>query len=794
MTKLINRVVVIGSGTMGGALAAHFANAGLSVYLLDIVPAKLTPDEEKRKLTLQNPAVRNRIVNAGIEAVKKSKPAALYAPRTLERITPGNLDDNFDVVGEADWILEAVTENLEIKRRLVARIDAVRNPDSIVTTNTSGIPIHEIAANCSESFKQHFLGTHFFNPPRYLKLLEVIPTPATLPAVVSQVSEFGENVLGKGVVICKDRPNFIANRLGTYAGMQAMRYVFDNGYRVDEVDDITGPLIGHPKTATFRLGDLVGIDIMLYVADNLYAAVTEDEAREDLKPPEFLREVVKRGWLGNKSGQGFYRQVKTEQGRQFYALDLHTMEYTPQEKVYYDSVMEAESCETLGERLRLLVSKEDRAAKLIWDTTAHYLAYASNRVPEIADDVVSIDNAMKWGFGHQAGPFEMWDMLGVAETVTRMEREGLKVAPWVHQMLATGHPSFYQDGQHYDLTAHAYKGLPSTPNILRLRGSRVITENESASLLDIGDGVACLEFHSKMNALDESIVDIANGALEEVDKNFVGMAIGNQGENFCAGANVMTIGLAAENQEWDKIDEMARTVQNFLMAIRYSVKPVVTAPFGYALGGGCEVAMAGSRIVAHAESYVGLVEVGMGLIPSGGGCKELLRRVVSPPMETQNADPLPFVQRVFETIGTAKVATSAEEARQMGFFGAADRVVMNRDHLVAEAKRTVLQMAAEGYRPPARGKNIYAAGERMLAALRLAIYSMLQGKYISDYDAQIGGKLAYVLCGGNLTAPSWVEEQYILDLEREAFISLCGEEKTRERIWHFLNTGKMLRN
>lgn len=794
MTNLIKRVAVIGSGTMGGALAAHFANAGLGVYLLDIVPSKLTPEEEKNKLTLQHPIVRNRIVNAGLEAVKKSKPAALYTPQTIERITTGNLEDNFDLVSEADWILEAVTENLGIKRRLVARIDAVRKPDSIVTTNTSGIPIHEIAANCSESFKQHFLGTHFFNPPRYLKLLEVIPTPETLPAVVHQVSEFGEDVLGKGVVLCKDRPNFIANRLGTFAGMQAMRYVFENGYKVDEVDDITGPLIGHPKTATFRLGDLVGIDIMLYVADNLYAAVPEDEAREALNPPEFLREVVKRGWLGKKSGQGFYKQVKTEQGRQYYALDLHAMEYKPQEKVYYDSVIEAESCETLAERLRLLVSKDDRAAKLIWETTAHYLAYASNRVPDIADDVVSIDNAMRWGFAHDAGPFEIWDMLGVSETVTRMEREGLKVAPWVHEMIATGHPTFYQDGQHYDLATHAYKALPVTPNILRLRGSRVITENESASLLDIGDGVACLEFHSKMNALDESIVEVANTALEEVDKNFVGMVVGNQGENFCAGANVMTIGLAAENQEWDKVDEMARTVQNFLMAIRYSVKPVVTAPFGYTLGGGCEVAMAGSRIVAHAESYIGLVEVGMGLIPSGGGCKELLRRVVSPAMQTPNADPLPFIQRVFETIGTAKVATSAEEARQMGFFGSADRVVMNRDHLIAEAKRTVLQMASEGYRPPARGKIIYAAGERLLAALRLAIYSMLQGKYISEYDARIGGKLAYVLCGGALTAPAWVEEQYILDLEREAFISLCGEEKTRARIWHFLNTGKMLRN
>lgn len=794
MTHLIRRVAVIGAGTMGGALAAHFANAGLSVCLLDVAPSKLTADEEKKRLTLDHPAVRNRIVNAGLDAVKKSKPAALFTPQTADRISIGNLEDDFGLVSDADWVLEAVVENLAVKRQLMARVDAVRKPDSIITTNTSGIPIKEIAANCSDSFKQHFLGTHFFNPPRYLKLLELIPSRETLPGVVEFVREFGENVLGKGVVICKDRPNFIANRLGTFSAMQAMRYIFEHGYAVNEVDDITGPLVGHPKTATFRLGDLVGIDVMLYVADNLYEAVPDDTAREDLKPPEFLREMVKRGWLGNKSGQGFYKQVKSDKGREFHALDLHSMEYKPQEKVYHDSVMEAESCETLGERLRLLVSKEDPAAKLIWETTAHYLAYSSHRLPEIADDIVSIDNAMKWGFAHEAGPFETWDMLGVSDTVARMESQGLRVAPWVHEMLAGGHPSFYEDGRHYDLVTQDYEPARPRPNFLRLAEQKVVMQNDGASLLDLGDGVACLEFHTKMNALDENIVEIASLALEEVDRNFVGMVVGNQGESFCAGANVMMIGLAAENKEWDKIDETAKAVQNFLMGIRYSPRPVVTAPFGYTLGGGCEVAMAGSRIVAHAESYVGLVEVGMGLIPAGGGCKELLRRVVSPPQRTPNVDSLPFLQRVFETIGTAKVATSGEEARQFGFFGPADRVVMNRDHLMADAKRAVLQMVAEGYRPPVRGKIVYCAGERLLAALRIAAYSMLEAKFISEYDAHIGGKLAYVLCGGSLTAPAWVDEQYILDLEREAFISLCGEEKTRERIWHFLNTGKPLRN
>jgi 3-hydroxyacyl-CoA dehydrogenase len=800
MTHSVNRVAVIGSGTMGGALAAHFANAGIAVYLLDIVPNKLTPDEEKKKLTLDHPAVRNRIVNAGMDVIRKSRPAALFTPQTIDRITPGNLEDHFDWVREADWILEVIVENLEVKRQLMARIDAVRKPDSIVTTNTSGIPIHEIAANCSDSFKQHFLGTHFFNPPRYLKLLEVIPSPQTSRQVLEFVKGFGETVLGKGVVVCKDRPNFIANRIGTYAGILGLRYTLDNGYSFNDVDEMTGPVIGHPKSASFRLLDLVGVDIMTHVADNLYPAVPEDEARADLKSPELLHEMLKRGWLGNKSGQGFYKQVKTAKGKEFHVLDPKTMEYKPPEKKQYDSLANSEMYEDLGERLRFMVTQDDRAAKFIWDTTAKTLAYASNRVPEIADDIVSVDNAMKWGFANEVGPFEMWDMLGVADTVARMEKEGIRVAPWVKEMLATGHPTFYtesasgKDGKYYDLKAKDYKPQFKSPNVILLRDQKVIKQNDSASLIDIGDGVACLEFHSKMNALDDGIVEIATAAMEEIDKNFVGMVVGNQGEHFSAGANVMMVGLAANDGRWDDIDRIGKALQDFTMAMRYSAKPVVTAPFGYTLGGGCEVMMAGSRIVAHAESYIGQVEVGMGLVPAGGGCKELLRRIVSPAMQTPNADPLPFMQRVFELIGMAKVATSAEEARQMGFLSAADRVVMNRDQQIAEAKRTVLAMVAAGYRPPIRGKIIYAAGERMLAALRIAIYSMVQGKYISEYDAKVGDKIAYILCGGNLTSPTWVDEQYILDLEREAFIALCGEEKTRERIWNFLSTGKMLRN
>jgi 3-hydroxyacyl-CoA dehydrogenase len=794
MPYVIRRAAVIGSGTMGGALAAHFANAGLDVSLLDVAPENLTPEEDKKKLTLEHPAVRNRIVNAGMQAVLKSKPAALFTPQTAERIRVGNLTDHFDLVAQADWILEAVVENLEVKRALMERVDSARKPESIVTTNTSGIPIHAIAQGRSESFRQHFLGTHFFNPPRYLKLLEVIPSPDTLPEVVTFVKEFGETTLGKGVVICKDRPNFIANRLGSFLGAYAMRYAHQNGYRVDEVDEFTGAAIGHPKSATFRLADLVGVDVMYHVANNLYQAVPEDEAHADLAPPEFLKTMVERGMLGNKTGHGFYEEVREEGGKKkFYALNLNTLEYEPPEKFFYDSIGNSEMLDTLPEKLRYIVSQDDRAAKFIWDTTARYLAYASHRVPEIADDIVSLDNAMKWGFGHEAGPFETWDMLGIAETVDKMASQDIAVAPWVTEMLASGKASFYQNGSYYDPSSGQYVPIQRAPNITVLKNLRVITENDSATLHDTGDGVALLEFHTKMNALDENITEIARTALEEVDKNFVGMVIGNQGEHFSAGANVLNVGLAAAEGEWDKIDAAARALQDFTMQLRYSRKPIVVAPFGYTLGGGCEVSMGASRIVAHAESYVGLVEVGMGLIPAGGGTKEMLRRVVTPAMQTPNADVLPFLQRVFETVGTAKVAASAEEARQLGFFGSDTRIVMNRDHLLSEAKKTVLDMVAENYQPPARAK-IYAAGERALAAMRIAIYSMRSANYISEYDAVVGEKLACVMVGGNLTAPAWVDEQYILDLEREAFISLCGEEKTRDRIWHFLNTGKPLRN
>ncbi|MGQ9677084.1 MAG: 3-hydroxyacyl-CoA dehydrogenase/enoyl-CoA hydratase family protein [Chloroflexota bacterium] len=804
MTQSIRRAAVIGSGVMGGAIAALIADAGIPVYLLDIVPNKLTPEEEKKGLTLDHPAVRNRIVNAGLDAVKKSRPAALFTPLVADLITVGNLEDNFGWVGEADWVIEVIVENLAIKRQLMARIDAVRKPGSIITSNTSGIPIAAIAAECSPDFKAHFLGTHFFNPPRYMKLLEIIPTPDTLPEVVKLMADFGERVLGKGVVFCKDRPNFIGNRL-IAQGNHALRYAIDNGYTVEEIDAITGPLIGRPKTATFRLMDLVGLDIAYHVGENLYNAVPDDEARESLRPHPLFKEMVDRGWLGDKAGQGFYKKIKKEGAKESLVLDYKTMEYRPAEKVKSETISQAKKIDSLPERLRFLVNAQDRFGQFLWASTSSYLAYAANRVPEIADDIVNIDNAMKWGFSHEAGPFEVWDALGVAETAKRMEADGLIVAPWVKEMLAAGHQSFYkvEDGKKffYDLATKGYKELPARPEFIVIADlkekGKEIAQNPSASLIDMGDGVLLLEFHSKMNALDNDIAQMMFEAVKTVesDSNWKGIVVGNQGENFCVGANIFMVGVAAQQGEFEQLAQAVKQMQDAVMALRFCQKPVVAAPFGMTLGGGAEVAMGAARIVAAAETYMGQVEVGVGVLPGAGGCKELLRRVVSPVMRASpDADPFPFVQKVFEMVAMAKVSTSAEEARQMGFLTPSDRVIMNKDLLLWEAKKTVLQLADSGYQPPARTKCIYAIGQRGLAAFKVALFQMQDANYASEHDAKIARKIAYALCGGELTAPQWVDEQYILDLEREAFVELCREPKTLERIWHMLQTGKPLRN
>ena len=807
MSYAIDRVAVIGAGTMGASIAAHLANVGIPAYLLDIVPRKLTPAEEAKGLTLEHQAVRNRIVNEGWQRCIKARPANLFAQDVAERVTLGNLEDNFDWIAEADWIIEVIVERLDIKQQLMERIEAARKPGSIVSTNTSGIPINDIARGRSEDFQAHFLGTHFFNPPRYLKLLEIIPHQKTDPALLAFMKDFGTRVLGKGVVLCKDTPNFIANRFISVVGAYTLNYALDNGYSVEEVDALSGPVVGHPKTATFRLYDLVGLDVMAHVNRNLYPAIEHDPYRKELaheKSTALIEAMLERKWLGNKTRQGFYKQVQTEGGRQFWVLNPETMDYEPPVKPRFESVGKHRKVEAVGERIKLLCAESDRAAQFIWATTAFGLNYAAHVIPEIADDIISIDNANKWGFNHELGPFEIWDALGVAESVERMEAEGMMVTPWVKEMLAAGHKSFYKevDGklQMYDPAGKSYVPVETDPRAIILQDikadkERVIARNLSASLVDMGDGVLCLEFQSKMNALDEDIFKMMVRAREELEKDWVGLVVGNQGQHFCAGANIFVVAVAAQQGAWDQLDETIRRGQDALMAFRHSPKPVVSAPFGMVLGGGAEVVMGASAVCAAAESYIGQVEAGVGLVPAAGGCKELVRRVVSPVIKyAPEADPLPFMQKIFEMIALAKVSASAVEARQWGFLTPADRIVANGAHLLHEAKRMVLEMAESGYRPPVRGKNIWAMGANGLAALEVMVWGLKEAGYASEHDALIANKTAHILCGGKLAKPQWVDPQYILDLEREAFLSLLGEQKTIDRIWHMLNTGKPLRN
>ncbi len=788
-----HNAVVIGSGTMGAAIAAHLANAGVPVTLLDIVP-KDAPADDK--------AARNKIVNAGLEAAKKSRPASFFSSDQHTLVSIGNLEDDFDVVANADWVIEVIIENLKIKQDLMTRIDAVRKPGSIISSNTSGIPLKDIAAGRSDDFKKHFLGTHLFNPPRYLKLLEVIPTADTLPEVLDAVSHFGEYRLGKGIVLCKDTPNFIGNRLAFGTGAFAMDFILGNGYTVDEVDAITGPLMGRPKTATFRLIDLVGVDVWAHVGNNLAPLIPHDALAQTYlkaeKPTQLIRTLVERSWLGNKSKVGFYKEVRGADGKkEFWSLNLQTLEHEAPTKPRFDSVKAAKGIEDLGERLKSLMAADDKAGALVKALTLQAFQYASSIIPEVADTPKPLDDAMRWGFSHESGYFEMWDMLGVAETVAQMKAAGYAPAAWVEEMLAGGVASFYQyEGKEkvgvYDVAQKKYAAFPK-PKLVFLKDQKEVFKNAGATLFDMGDGVGCIEFHTKMNALDDDIFNVVNEALARLETDFDGLVVGSEAENFSAGANLFMVVVAAQQGMWDTLDEAIRKLQGLNMRMRYSPKPIVVAPAGLALGGGAEVTMHGSRVVAAGELYIGLVELGAGVIPAGAGTKEMVRRIVNPPMRTQNVDAFPYLQRVFEQIGLAKVATSAGEARQAGFLTASDRIVMHREHLLTEAKREVLHLVASGYRPP-EPEPIYAAGRDALAGLRVGIHMMGEGKYITEYEKVIANKLAYVMTGGELSRPTWVSEQYILDLEREAFLSLCGNEKTQQRMWNLLQTGKPLRN
>ncbi len=808
MSGTIGRVAVLGAGTMGAAIAGHCANAGIPVYLLDIAPTELTPEEQRRGLTLESPAVRGRIVKAGFDRMVKARPANLFSQSTAELITLGNFEDNFDWVGEADWIVEAIIERLEPKQQLMARVEEVRKPGSVVSSNTSGIPLHQVAEGRGEDFRRHFLGTHFFNPPRYLKLLEIIPTPDTDPAVVERMRQFGERVLGKGVVICKDTPNFIANRFGTFDGMYGARYALENGYTIEEVDALTGPLIGRPKTASFRLSDLAGIDIMVGVAENLYAAAPHDESRELFKTPPLLARMVGEGRLGNKTGQGFYKQVTGRGGRrEFHVLDPETMEYRPPREVNIPLIAEAERIRDLGERMRFIIRKADegdRYAKLIEQSTVPSMAYAARRIPEFSDDIASVDDAIRWGFARQMGPFEMWDALGVPETVERMRREGIELPAWVDEMLATGRPSFYrrEGGQTlaYSPLTKRYEPVRRDPELIDLaalkEAGKELAARKGASLIDLGDGVLCLEFHAKANAFGQDAGELLGQGLDMLanDESWRALVIGNQGEFFCAGVNLAEVGGMIQTQGPQAVPAFLEAGHALMQRVRFSPKPVVAAPFGQTLGLGVEIALASAGICAEGETYMGLVEVGVGLIPGGGGCKELVRRIVSPPMGVAGTDPMPFLRKVFETIGQAKVSASAVEARELGFLDEGDRIILGRDRLIAEAKRMALDLADAGYRPPVPGKHCYATGLTGLATLQIGIHQFKVGGYISEYDAQIATTLARVLAGGDLSAPQWVDEEYMLRLEREGFLHLLQQPKTQERIAYMLQTSKPLRN
>lgn len=799
----IGKAAVLGAGTMGAGIAAHLANAGIPTLLLDIAPSEMTPDEEAKGLTLESPQVRNRVVSSLFEAAKKLKPAPFMLGDNAKLITLGNFSDDMAKLKDCDLVIEAVVERLDIKHKVFAEVEKNRKPGSFIATNTSGIPIKSIAEPFSEDLKKHFVGIHFFNPPRYMKLVELIPTEWTDGEMACKLSGFLDQRLGKGVVPAKDRPNFIANRIGTFGMMATVHEMLAMGFTPTEVDQMTGKAIGHASSATFRTSDLVGLDVLAHVNNNLYPAIPDDEDREVFQIPDVINQMLEKKFLGDKTKGGFYKKSKNAEGKtEILELDLTTFEYKLQAKSKFPSLDAAKAIEDQAKRINALVWGSDRVGEFLWKTMSRTFRYSANRIPEIADTIVEIDNAIKWGFGWTIGVFESWDAVGLRKSVERMKAEGQKVPESVEKMLAAGAESFYKNENgvesYYDLVAGEYKQTPARPGVMILKSVKertgVIKSNPGASLIDIGDGVACLEFHSKMNSLGGDTVQMLNYAIDEVERNFKGLVVGNQGGNFSAGANIMMILLAAQEEEWDDINMAVHALQKAVMRLRYSAKPVVTAPYGLTLGGGCEIAIHGDRARAAAETYIGLVEVGVGVIPAGGGTKEMTMRAMDAAQKAPDADPLTFLKKTFEMIGMGKVATSAQEAKAWGFFRDVDSISMNGDRLIADAKQQVLNLDSAGYVQPVQRQDVMVMGEAGQAAMKLALHMMKRGGFISDHDELIGKKLANVMSGGNINHTAYVSEQYLLDLEREAFVSLCGERKTQERIAAMLKTGKPLRN
>lgn len=792
MNRIIRKVAVLGSGVMGSRIACHFANVGLEVLLLDILP-KDAPEG--------NAKARNKIAADALAFALKSNPSPIYSKAFASRITVGNLEDDIPKIKDCDWVIEVVIERLDIKKQVFEKVDAHRRPGTLITSNTSGIPIHLMAEGRSADFRKHFCGTHFFNPPRYLRLLEIIPTSETDKEVVDFLMHYGEKFLGKTTVLAKDTPAFIGNRIGVFSLTSLLRYVAETGMTIDEVERLTGPVVGRPKSATFRTADVVGIDTLALVANSLVENVPDDEAREQLMLPPFVNNMIERKWLGSKTEGGFFRKIKGEDGKsEIQVLDLATLEYGPTTRPKFAALEAAKPIEDLRKRLKVLVNFKDKAGDFYRATLYPLFAYSANRIGEISDDLYKIDDAIRAGYGWELGPFETWDALGVAETVEAMESAGLKIAPWVKEMLDKGIPSFYrlQNGQkeYYDIASGDYRVIPGTEEFIfldALRENHTVWKNSGTTITDLGDGILNLEIHTKMNSIGGEVLEGINKAIDLAEKEYHGLVIYNDGQNFSAGANVGMIFMMAVEQEYDELDFAIRQFQNTMMRIRYSAIPVVVAPHQMALGGGCEMCLHADAVVAHAETYMGLVEFGVGLIPGGGGTKEFAVRLSDSLKEGDVA--LNAYRDRFLTIGQAKVSTSAEEAFELGYLRrGTDRWVISYDRVLAEAKKECLALADAGYVKPTPRTNIRVLGNTALGLAYVGADSMYSGHYISEHDKKISGKLGYVLAGGDLSQPTEVTEQYLLNLEREAFLKLTTERKTLERIQSILKGGKVLRN
>jgi 3-hydroxyacyl-CoA dehydrogenase len=825
MLKQIEKVAVLGAGTMGSRIAAHLANAGVRSYLLDITGR----EPEGGSLPVSgSQASRNQIADSGLDAARKSKPAAFMEPGFARLVTTGNFEDHLSLLADCDWIIEAVVENLDLKRALLRKVEAVRKPGTIVTTNTSGLPVHSIAEGFSEDFRRHWFGTHFFNPPRYMRLLEIIPTPESDPAAIEAIAKFSSVRLGKGIVYAKDTPNFIANRIGTFSVVNIVRLMQEFDFSIEDVDALTGSAIGFPKSATFRTIDMVGLDVLGHVVRNAKRLVPAlagagggeaqwlDE-RGDLELPAFYEQMVERKLLGDKTKAGFYKKERGPEGEKRLALDWKTLEYRLAQRPKFPSLEMAKSIDSLGERVRMLTGfgegKLDKAGDFLWTALSEVFTYSANRIPEISDTVVEIDRAMRLGFNWEMGPFELWDAIGVPASVERMKKEAKPVSANVEKLLASGQKSWYTDAPHtasgrayFDFATTSMKEETVATGVWSVAVARksngVVKSNSGASLIDLGDGVGCIEFHSKMNSLGADIIQLTSQVLKPggLGENFDAFVISNDAQNFSVGANIMLLLMAVQDEEWDDLDMMVRQFQNMTQLIKFSPKPVVAAPFGMTLGGGCEVSLHAAARQPHAELYMGLVEVGVGLLPGGGGCKEMTLRAVDaaqsirPDGRGESVEMMEAMKKAFETIALAKVSTSASEARGYGFLNRGDSITMNRERVLSDAKARALELARGGYRAPVPRTDVPAPGENILATLKLGVHLMRQGEYISDHEVKIATKVADVLCGGAVTPGTPVSEQYLLDLEREAFKSLCGERKTQERIQFTLKTGKPLRN